>query len=449
LTDSSAPAAAPHGSLLKVLGVAFGLAVIVGNTIGIGILRTPGEIAAQLPSAPWFYGVWLAGGVYALLGALTLAELGAMIPKSGGQYVFARRALGEYAGFTIGWTDTISTAASVAAVTISMGEYSDALFPALAGHASAVAVTIVAALTLVNWRGIKAGDLTQQATSLLKTLVLVGLALLCLFTTPVSSALSDSPIPAVSSAFPGFALVVLALQGVIYTYDGWNGVLYFSGEVKDAGREIPRSMAGGVLVVVGIYLLLLLGYSHVLTLPGMAGDKLVAASAARVVFGTAGDRVVRAIILVSLLSTANALVLVTSRVPYAMARDGLLWRRLGDVNAGGTPVTSLAITSGIAIALILTGTFGQVLALASFFFVFQYAISFSSLILLRRREPEAPRPFRIRPYPWLPLFLVLGALAFLAGNLLTDTRNSLWSAALLVGSWPVFRVMRSWNTRKS
>jgi APA family basic amino acid/polyamine antiporter len=439
VTASPGATGAHRGSLLKVLGVAFGIAVIVGNTIGIGILRTPGDVASQLPSAPWFYGVWLAGGVYALLGALTLAELGAMIPKSGGQYVFARRALGEYAGFTIGWTDTISTAASVAAVTISMGEYSDALFPALAGHATGVAVAIVAALALVNWRGIRAGDLTQQITSLLKTLVLVGLAVLCLFTTPVSSA---SPVLSVSSAFPGFALVVLALQGVIYTYDGWNGVLYFSGEVKDPGREIPGSMAGGVLVVVGIYLLLLAGYSHVLTLPGMAGDRLVAASAARVVFGTAGDRVVRAIILVSLLSTANALVLVTSRVPYAMARDGLLWRRLGDVNPGGTPVTSLAITAGIAIALILTGTFGQVLALASFFFVFQYAISFSSLIVLRRREPEAPRPFRIRPYPWLPLFLVLGALAFLAGNLITDTRNSLWSVALLLGSWPVYRVMR-------
>ncbi|MFI5209545.1 MAG: APC family permease, partial [Gemmatimonadales bacterium] len=438
----SASSEAPRGSLLKVLGVAFGIAMIVGNTIGVGILRTPGEIAAQLPSAPWFYGVWLVGGVYALLGALTLAELGAMIPKSGGQYIFARRALGEYAGFTIGWTDTISSAASTAAITISMGEYSDALFPPLAGHATAVAVTLVVALVLVNWRGIKAGDLTQQVTSVLKTVVLVGLAVLCLFTAPAPSASSASSVLSVSSAFPGLALVVLALQGVIYTYDGWNGVLYFSGEVKNPGREIPRAMAGGVLVVVGIYFLLLIGYSHVLTLPGMAGDKLVAASTARVIFGTAGDRIVRAIILVSLLSAANAIVLLTSRVPYAMARDGLLWRRMGDVNTGGTPVISLAITAAIAIGLILSGTFGQVLALASFFFVFQYAISFVSLIVLRRREPDTPRPFRIRPYPWLPFFLLLGALAFLAGNLMTDTRNSLWSVALLVGSWPVFRLMK-------
>jgi len=368
LTDSPAAPGAPRGHLLRVLGVAFGVAVIIGNTIGIGILRTPGDIATQLPSAPWFYGVWLAGGIYALLGALTLAELGAMLPTSGGQYVFARRALGEYAGFTIGWTDTISSAAALAAVTISMGEYSDALFPALAGHASAVAVTVVAGLTLVNWRGIRAGDLTQQITSLVKTLVLVGLAVLCLFTAPGPPTPSAAP-----ATLPFAALLVLALQGVIYTYDGWNGMLYFSGELKDPGREIPRSMAGGVLVVVIIYMLLLMGYAHVLSLPGMAGDNLVAASAARVVFGPAGDRVVRAIILVSLLSTANAIALVTSRVPYAMARDGLLWRRLGDVNEGGTPVISLAITAAVAIALILTGTFGQVLALAAFFYVFQYA----------------------------------------------------------------------------
>lgn len=446
MTDTPAGTGPHRGSLLKVLGVAFGIAVIVGNTIGIGILRTPGGIAAQLPSAPWFYGVWLAGGIYALLGALTLAELGAMIPSSGGQYVFARRALGEYAGFTIGWTDTISSAAALAAVTISMGEYSDALVPALAGHATAVAVAVVMGLTLVNWRGIRAGDLTQQITSLLKTLVLVGLAVLCLFTAPAPPASSASPAPA--AALPFLALLVLALQGVIYTYDGWNGLLYFSGEVKDPGREIPRSMAGGVVVVVVIYLLLLAGYAHVLTLQGMAGDNLVAASAARAVFGPAGDRVVRAIILVSLLSTANAIALVTSRVPYAMARDRLLWRRLGDVNEGGTPVVSLAITSAVAIALILTGTFGQVLALAAFFYVFQYAISFISLIVLRRREPEAPRPFRIRPYPGLPLFLLLGALAFLVGNLITDTRNSLWSVALLLGSWPVFRLMKGAGSRE-
>lgn len=446
MTHPPASSEATRGSLLKVLGVAFGIAMIVGNTIGIGILRTPGEIARLLPSGPWFYGVWLAGGIYALLGALTLAELGAMIPQSGGQYVFARRALGEYAGFTIGWTDTISSAASVAAVTISMGEYSDALVPALAGHATAVAVVIVVGLTMVNWRGIRAGDLTQQITSLLKTVVLVGLAVLCLFTPTAQAALSAAPAPV--ATLPVIALVVLALQGVIYTYDGWNGVLYFSGEVKNPGREIPRSMAGGVLLVVGIYFLLLVGYSHVLTLPGMAGDNLVAASAARVVFGPAGDRIVRAIILVSLLSTANAIVLLTSRVPYAMAKDGMLWRRLGEVNAGGTPVISLAITSALAIGLILTGTFGQVLALAALFFVFQYAISFISLIVLRRREPDVPRPFRIRPYPWLPLFLLLGAFAFLAGNLITDTRNSLWSVALLVGSWPVYRVLAGRKLRE-
>ncbi len=429
-----------RGSLLQILGVAFGVAVIIGNTIGVGILRTPGDIAAQLPSTPWFLGVWIGGGIYALLGALTLAELGAMIPQSGGQYVYARRALGEYAGFTIGWTDTISSSAATAAVTITMGEYGDALLPALQGHATTVAVTVVLALTLVQWRGIRAGDLTQQLTSLLKVLVLGGLAGVCLFSVPASP---PAPHPAVSVTAPGFAAIVLALQGVFYTYDGWNGMLYFGGEVKNPGRDVPRSMAGGVLAVLGIYLLLLIAYMKVLGLPAMAGEKLVAATAARAIFGPAGDRVVYLVVLVSLLSTANAILLITSRVPFAMSRDGLAWRWLANVNAGGTPVLALLASSAITIALILSGTFERVLALAAFFYVVQYAVSFLAVLVLRRREPETPRPFRALGYPGVTGLLLLGSLAFLAGNLFTDTRNSLWAVALLAASYPVFRLVRS------
>src|SRR5690606_26038278 len=149
-------------------------------------------------------------------------------PESGGQYVFARRAFGDYAGFMIGWSDWISTSASLAAVTISVGDYSDVLWPALSGHAAAIAVTLVVVLALIQARGIRAGDLTQQVTSLIKTLVLVGLALVCFFAPGSGDATSAAAAPATFTL--AFAPLVLALQGVIYTYDGWNGMLYFSGE---------------------------------------------------------------------------------------------------------------------------------------------------------------------------------------------------------------------------
>jgi APA family basic amino acid/polyamine antiporter len=414
----------------------------VGNSIGVGILRTPGDVAQYLPSTPWFLGVWIAGGVYALLGALTLAELGAMLPESGGQYVFARRAFGDYAGFMIGWSDWISTCASLAAVTISVGDYSDALWPALSGHAAAMAIGVVTVLALIQARGIRAGDVAQQVTSLLKTVVLVGLALVCFFAPGSGDATATAAAAAPATFAFAFAPLVLALQGVIYTYDGWNGMLYFSGEVKHPGRDIPRAMAGGVLAVIAIYLLLNLAFLHVLPLGRMAGEELVAATAAREIFGANGDRVVRAVLIVSLVSAANAILLMGSRLPYGLSRDGLVWRGLSGVNPGGTPIASLGLSVLVTAVLLLTGTFDQILALAAFFFVVNYITSFLSVLVLRRKEPGTPRPYRAFGYPWVTLLLLLCSVGFLVSAVLGDSRNSLFALGLLVASYPVFRLLR-------
>jgi APA family basic amino acid/polyamine antiporter len=444
VTGSSATAPRSRGRLLQILGVAFGLAVIVGNTIGVGILRTPGDVAKHLPSTPWFLGVWVAGGIYALLAALTLAELGAMIPESGGQYVFARRALGDYAGFMVGWRDWISTCASMAAVTISMGDYSDAIWPSLSGKAVLIAIGVTVALTLIQARGIRAGDLTQQVTSLLKASVLVGLAAVCLFwpSHPSEAAAPIAQAP-MGSILLIFGPLILALQGVIYTYDGWNGMLYFSGEVKNPGKDIPRAMAGGVIAVIVIYLLLNLAFLHVVPIARMAGEELVAATAARELFGPIGDTVVRGILLVSLLSAANAILLMGSRLPFALSRDGLLWHGLSSVNAGGTPIPSLLASTLATVILLVTGTFDQILALAAFFFVVNYTASFLSVIILRIREPALPRPYHCFGYPWVPGFLVICSLGFLAGNMTSDTRNGVVSLGLLVASYPVFRFIQA------
>src|SRR5919205_1740930 len=167
------------GRLLRVLGVVFGMAVTVGITVGMGILRTPGDVAAQLPS-PWlFMGAWLAGGLYALCGAWSVAELGTMIPRSGGFYVFARRALGEYPGFVVGWSDWLSTCGTVSAVALVLGEYAGMLVPALAGRAPAVASAVTVAFALLQWRGVRWGSRSQELTSLLKTLAFAALIAAC------------------------------------------------------------------------------------------------------------------------------------------------------------------------------------------------------------------------------------------------------------------------------
>jgi basic amino acid/polyamine antiporter, APA family len=441
------------GRLLKVLGVAFGLAVVIGNTIGMGILRTPGEVAARLPSVPLFLGIWVAGAAYALLGALSLAELGAAYPRSGGQYPYVRRALGPYPGFVVGWSDWLSTCGSMAAVAIVLGEYAGPLVPALAGREAATASAVVLGFALLQWRGIRIGDAAQQFTSLLKALALIGLAVIALVlggagageaaaSAASASAGAGVSAPVVPAGLLLAAAVVVALQSAIFTYDGWTGPLYFGDEVKNPGHDIPRAMIGGVLLVMGIYLALNIAFLRVVPIGEMAGDPFVAATAAARIFGPNGDTVIRLLMILSLVAAVNALHLMASRIPYAMARDGLLPARMTAVNPGGTPVTSLATGTLIALGFIATNTFDTVLALLAFFFVANYALSFTSVFVLRRRDPDTPRPFRVPGYPWVPGIALAGSVAFLVAAVLGDRANSMRALGLLALSLPIYLVSR-------
>lgn len=431
--------------LLKVLGVAFGLAMIVGNTIGVGILRSPGEVAAALPSSAWFIGAWIAGGVYALLGAMTMAELTVMIPKSGGQYVYARKALGEYPGFVVGWTDWFSTCGAVAAVSIGLGELAKDVIPSVAGHESAVAIVAIGAFTAVHWVGVKSGDKVQQLLSLMKALTLLAVAAAC-FVVPSTPATAQ-PLPAIPTGIAFVTALIFVFQNVLYSYDGWNGVTYFGGEMKDPAREVPRAMAYGVIAVLAVYLALNAAYLHVLGMDGLANDKFPAASAASAVFGSTGLGIVRAVMAVTLLGSINAILMQASRTPYAMSEDHLLPRFVSRVNAGGTPHFSLAASAVLTIGLVLSGTFQTVVALSAFFYVMQYATTFLSLFVLRRREPDAPRAYRAWGYPWIPGLVLFGAIAFLVGNFIGDRENSIRAVIVIVASFPLYlaakRLLRS------
>ncbi len=425
--------------------MAFGLAVTIGNTVGVGILRTPGEVAAQLPSTAWIVAAWLAGGAYALLGANSLAELGALVPRSGGQYVFVRRALGEYPAFVVGWSDWISTSGSVVAAAIVIGEFCGVLFPSLASRTNALAAAVVIAFVLLQWRGIKVGDAAQQLTSALKALVFLALVAACFLLSAsfVEPAPAMRPFPA-GAAF-GAALVV-ALQSVIYAYDGWTGVLYFGEEVKDPGRDIPRAMIGGVLVVIAIYLSVNLAFLHVLGVERMAGDPFPAGSASRALFGERGNTIIHVVMILALLSSVNALLLLASRVPVAMGRDRLFPALFAAVNPGGTPAPALFASAAVALAFLATGTIHAVLAVLAFFFVASYTLSFTSVFVLRRREPNAARPYRAWGHPWTTAVALAGSFAFLASAIVNDWTNARWSLALLVASYPVYAFARRSRT---
>lgn len=423
--------------LRQVLGLGFGLAVIIGNTIGAGILRTPGEVAAYLPNGLWFMLAWIIGGLYALLGAFSIAELGAMLPQSGGQYVYAKRALGDYAGFIVGWSDWLSTCGSVALVAIVIGEYASAFWSVLAGRTSMIAACLVIVFAALQWRGIHWGSGIQNLTSLLKTLALVALVAACF----VLGGQQDVP-PAPPSAHPLLLSIILALQAVIYTYDGWVGVIFFSEEVREPGRNIPRALFGGVLSIIAIYLLVNLAFLYVLPMAKLAGDPFVAGTAAQVVFGPRGERIIQVLVILSMLSAVNANILIASRVIFGMSRDALFSEKATRVNQGGTPTNALLLSAAIVLFFILSGTFNQVIAVLSFFFVANYAISFVSVFVLRRREPETSRPYRAWGYPFTTGLALVGSIAFLIGAVASDTKNSVAALMLLAASYPAFLLMR-------
>ena len=444
--SSSIVLGAKSGHLLRVLGVAFGLAVMIGNTIGMGILRTPGEVAAHVPSAPLFLMVWVLGATYALLGALCVSELATMRPRSGGVYPMVHDALGSYAGFITGWSDWISNCGSMAAVAIVLGEYLGPLIPPLQGHAAISASAIVIGFALLQWRGIRIGNVTQLLTSSIKGVALIALAVAALVVTvPMlpagSAAVATIPMP---SGIALVAAIVVAMQSAIYTYDGWTGPIYFGDEIENPDRDIPRSMIGGVILVLLIYLALNVAFLRVVGIDAMAGDPFVAATVASRLFGPTGDTVLRILMIVSLLATVNALQLMASRIPYAMSRDRMLPPLLQRVNPGGTPVPALIAGTLIALAFIATGSFDTVLALLAFFFVANYAMVFTALFVKRRRASDARRPFRVPLYPWIPAIALIGSLLFLAGAVWSDLHNSLIALLILALTWPLYLAQRRW-----
>ena len=436
------------GKLLQILGVGFGIAVAVGNSISVGIVRTPGDIAARLPN-PWlFIAVWVGGALYALVSAFQLAELGTLIPSSGGQYNFSRRALGDYAGFIVGWSDWISTCGTTGAVAIVFGEYSAHLFSVLNSglRIKIVGVGVIILFALLQWKSVSMGSKVQNFTTLLKGLVFFVMVIAC-FT--MGRAAHAEAIAAPSVAVPvGAALVtslLLGMQATIYTYDGWDGVIYFGDEIKNPGFLIPRAIFASLASLFIIYLLINAAVLYVLPMNQIAGNDFSLGLAAERVFGPYGDTIFRSIMVIALFSSINALHLMGARVVYAMSRDGLFFQRVASVNQGGTPVIALFLSALIGIVFAV-GKFERVIAMLAFFFVTNYMLSFISLFVLRVRDPQAERPYRAWGYPWTTAVALLGSVAFLIEAIREDRANSLFTLVALACSYPVYRILK-WVSR--
>jgi basic amino acid/polyamine antiporter, APA family len=446
-----------RGRLLQILGVGFGIAVAVGNTISAGIVRTPGDIAARLPNHWLFFSVWFVGALYALVSAFQLAELGSCIPKSGGQYNFSRRAIGDFAGFVVGWSDWLSTCGTTGAVGIVVGEYMAHLFPSFDGvlKIKFTAVSAIILFALLQWKSISMGSKVQNFTTVLKGLVFFIMVVACFSMGGHLRHAAESTIAAKHVApglFPVGAALITALlfgiQATIYTYDGWDGVIYFGDEIKNPGHLIPRAIFASLFSVVMIYLLINAAVLYVLPMSEIAGNNFSLGLAAERVFGSHGDFIFRSIMVVALFSSLNALHLMGARVIYAMSRDGLFFRIVSRVNPGGTPTVGLLLSALVGVAFAVF-SFERVIAMLAFFFVTNYMLSFVSLFLLRAYEPDMPRPYRARGYPWTTGLALLGSIGFLLAAVREDRTNSILTLVALACSYPLYRVLKLVSRRES
>lgn len=441
MTEPGFPGAIPpdcaKGHLLRILGVGFGIAVIVGGTIGSGILRTPGEIAAHLGRYGWIIAVWLLGGAYALFSTVSVTELGTMLPFAGGWYVYSRRAFGDYAGFLVGWSDWMVQTVSVSYLAVAFDEFTAELQPRMAEHIKTMGVGTLAVLMLLNWLGLRSGSRMQEVTSLVKAVALLAFVIACFL---ISPSVGSSSAIARTAPFQRSLLVglVLSLQAVIVTYDGWYQAIYFTEEDKRPATNLPRSSLTAVLACITIFLLVNLALFHILPMSKLSASQMPVADAAMLLFGSRGKATILIISLVTVISTINATVLSSPRILFAMGREGWLPSWVTSVNRGGTPTVALLLGTVVASALVLSGGFETLIAIASFLFVAVYLSGFISLFVLRVKEPGLPRPFKAWAHPWGNLFVLLTSAAFLIGSIIADLKDALFTLIFVAVTVPIY-----------
>ena len=438
LATASTPART-KGHLLRILGVGFGIAVIVGDTIGSGILRTPGEVAAGLGNSASIIAVWVIGGIYAFLCTLSVTELGTMLPQAGGWYVYSRRAFGEYGGFLVGSSDWVVQTGSMAYLAVAFGEFAAELQPALRGHLKLIGVAVLVCLTLLNWLGLRAGSRTQQLTSFAKSFALIAFVVAC-FTFFHGGGRGSVPAPAsvLGTNHNLLFAIIIALQAVIVTYDGWYYAIYFTEEDENPAKNLPRSSIGGVLVCIAIFLLVNIALLNVLPMGKLAGSQIPVADTALAIFGIRGRQIILLVSLVTAISALNATLLTSPRILFAMSRDGVAPRWIASVNKGGTPSAALFLGTIIPVVLVLSGSFETLIAITSFLFVAVYLSGFAALFVLRVREPDLPRPFKMWGYPWTNLAVLLASAAFLVGSVVADLKDAVFTLVMIALSYPIY-----------
>lgn len=456
MPDTNFPlAGAEKSGLAQRIGLTTAIAVVVGSVIGSGIFLVPQKIALTLGDAGWIIAVWIFGGLLSLAGALTNAEIAGMIPAAGGQYVYFREIYGDFPAFLYGWTTFIVyQTGSIAAIAVAFAEYLGFFFPALRMMSvnfglfimpevgvKLVAIAAIVFVTGVNYLGVQFGGFIQQLFTGLKVFAIAAIVFGCFvfgshagpLYTPFFSGSSFHGSTSLLSAF-GIALVA-----VLWAYDGWNSVTYLAGEVKDAQRNIPIALVAGTSTVIVIYVLANLAYMYVLPVSQMAHSQLVASTAVSRFFGRNGAALIAVAVMISTFGTVNATTMTTARVYFAMAKDKLFFRGISRVHPKyRTPHVSLVVQCVWASLLTLTGTYDQLFTYVIFASWLFYALGTFGIFVLRRKRPDAHRPYRTVGYPYVPLAFVIVAVWFVFNTIVTDPRDSLIGLGLVTLGVPAY-----------
>jgi APA family basic amino acid/polyamine antiporter len=409
--------------LRRILGMEFGLALVLGD-------RTLIMLA------------WALGGLYALMGAVAVAELAAMIPETGGFRVYARRAFGEGVGFAVGWVDWLTNIAALAYVAVTAAAFLGALWQPVRLFPRAVAIVILAAFTGIHSIGLRIGSSLTTIISTAIGAMLMILVVGCLLASP-APAFTGPPLAKAAASLPPMSMAMIfamipALRAVLTAYDGWYQPIYMAEENTDPARTLPRAIIGGTLLVVALYLSINFAFLRVLPLRVLAASQLPAADAARLILPRGGAELVTVISLLTLLSLLNNVMLSAPRILFGISRDGLLTERATMVSKGGSPRVALALTSAVVVVVILTGSFDQIIALSAVLFLIYYSAAFLSVFVLRYRLPNLARPYKAFAYPFSTAIVLIGSLAFLIAAVAEDPRSGAIAAVFLVCCVPAY-----------
>jgi basic amino acid/polyamine antiporter, APA family len=434
------PGAHPRDRLARTLTLRDAVFLVVASVVGSGIFLTPGAIADRLPHPGLIFSVWIVGGLLSLVGALINAELGAMYPRAGGDYVYLREAFHPAAGFVVGWITFLAIYAGTIA-TLAAG-FAESVAPLLALPAAAVvplAVATVLASSALNYASVRWGVLANNLTSWVKIGALLAFALVGPWTGAGSAANLEPVLSGIASA-AGPGAYALALSPVLFSYLGWNASVYVASEIRDPVRNVPRSLFLGLGICAALYLLLNGVYLYALPVPELRHTTNAGEAAARVLFGTLGGHLVAGFVLVSILGTLNATILVGPRIAYAMALDGLFLPGVDRVHPQfRTPALAVVVQALVAAALLLLlRNFPSALDFTTFAIVLATIADALALLALRRREPGRPRPYRARGSPALPLLYVLANVAIAIGIAAGSPRAAAIGAAVLLSALPVY-----------